>query len=53
MASIGTKVENYQYDTDGLKNNLDQLSARVKEQTIFLVRYFASSVTDREKLLYQ
>jgi len=53
MNGIGTKVDNYQYDTDGLKNNLDQLSARVKEQNIFLKRYFASSITEREKLLYK
>lgn len=53
MDGIGTKVENYQYDTDGLKNNLDALSARVKEQQLFLKRYFASSVAEREKLLYQ
>jgi hypothetical protein len=53
MDDIGTKVENYQYDTDGLKNNLDALSARVKEQRVFLKRYFASSVAEREKLLYK
>ena len=53
MDDIGTKVENYQYDTDGLKNNLDALSARVNEQQVFLKRYFASSLADREKLLYQ
>ena len=50
---IGTKVENYQYDTDGLKNSLDALSARVKEQQVFLKRYFSSSLAEREKLLYQ
>jgi hypothetical protein len=53
LKEIGTKVENYQYDTDGLKNNLDILSARVKEQQVFLKRYFASSVAERERLLYQ
>jgi hypothetical protein len=53
MDDIGTKIENYQYDTDGLKNNLDALSARVKEQQLFLKRYFASGVAEREKLLYQ
>lgn len=53
LNKIGTKVENYQYDTDGLKNNLDALSKRVKEQQFFLKRYFASSIAEREKLLYQ
>jgi len=53
MGDIGTKIENYQYDTDGLSNNLDTLSKRVKEQQLFLKRYFASSVAEREKLLYQ
>jgi len=53
MNDVGKKVENFQYDTDGLKNNLDALAARVKEQSLFLKRYFASSITEREKLLYQ
>ena len=53
MNQVGTKIENFQYDTDGLKNNLDALSARVKEQQTFLKRYFASSIDEREKLLYQ
>ncbi len=53
MDDIGTKVENFQYDTDGLKNNLDALFVRVKEQQFFLKRYFASSLAEREKLLYQ
>jgi Transglutaminase-like superfamily len=53
MDGVGTKIENFQYDTDGLKINLDALSARVKEQQVFLKRYFASSIADREKLLYQ
>ncbi len=53
MDGIGTKIENYQYDTDGLKNNLDTLSARVKEQQVFLKRYFAGTMAEREKLLYQ
>ena len=53
MEDVGIKIENFQYDTDGLKTNLDALSARVKEQQVFLKRYFASSVAEREKLLYE
>lgn len=53
MDDIGRHVENFQYDTDGLKKNLDALSARVKEQRDFLKKYFAVSVAEREKLLYE
>lgn len=53
MSGIGKKVENYQYDTDSLKENLDNLSAKVKMQNEFLEKYFAGSETERQKLLYQ
>jgi Transglutaminase-like superfamily len=32
---IGKKSENYQYDTEGLKENLDSLSLKIKEQREF------------------
>ena len=53
MDDVGRHVENFQYDTDGLKKNLDALSERVKEQKAFLKKYFAAGITEREKLLYK
>ncbi len=43
MNGVGKKAENYQYDTDGLKASLDDLSAKVKEQENFLKQYFAAT----------
>lgn len=53
MDDVGRHVENYQYDTDGLKQNLDTLSERIKDQKVFLKKYFAAGVAEREKLLYK
>lgn len=53
MNNVGKKAENYQYDTDGLKENLDVFSGKVKDQQVFLQQYFASAATERQKLLYK
>lgn len=53
MNSVGKKAENYQYDTDGLKDNLDNFSIKVKGQEEFLQQYFTSAETERQKLLYK
>lgn len=47
LNEIGGKIENFQYDTDGLKNNLDVLQARVKEQKDFLKHYLATNTSER------
>jgi len=51
MEAIGKKAENYQYDTDGLKESLDNLSVKVKTQKEFWKNYLNSSPTERSKLL--
>ena len=51
MNDIGKKVENYQYDTDGLKDNLDNFSVKVKAQNEFLKQHFASEEMQRKKSL--
>ncbi|MFT3680650.1 MAG: transglutaminase domain-containing protein [Ferruginibacter sp.] len=53
LDEVGKTVENFQYDTDGLKLNLDVLSAKVQLQKGFLKRYFAVGLAEREKLLYE
>ncbi|MBL0357321.1 MAG: hypothetical protein IPP72_10755 [Chitinophagaceae bacterium] len=51
MDAIGRKAENYQYDTDGLKENLDNLTTKVKSQKEFLKQYLDSPPTERQKIL--
>jgi DNA repair ATPase RecN len=51
MEAIGKKAENYQYDTDGLKESLENLSAKVKTQKAFLQKYLESPEAERLKLL--
>ena len=53
LNGIGVKSENYQYDTEGLADNLQRLQKRVQEQKQFLQRYFDCVPAEREKLLYQ
>lgn len=49
---IGLKAENYQYDAEGLRENLDRLAARVQEQRQFLQQYFETEPAARIRLLY-
>ena len=51
--SVGKKGENYQYDTEALKKNLDELATKVQEQKSFLKKYLAANAADRAKLFYQ
>lgn len=51
--SFGKKGENYQYDTEALKKNLDELATKVQEQKNFFKKYFAANAADRAKLFYQ
>ena len=53
MNNIGKKAENYQYDTDGLKDNLDNFSIKIKGQQAFLEKYFAGTEPERQKLFYK
>jgi hypothetical protein len=53
MESIGKKVENYQYDTDALKINLNSLKKKNEEQKEFIRLYFLSNDSERQKLFYQ
>lgn len=53
LQGIGVKAENYQYDTEGLTENLVRLQQRVEEQKQFLQRYFDCRPEEREKLLYR
>ena len=50
---IGETVENFQYDTGGLKERLDRLAAKTAEQQSFLQQYVASTVASRDKLFYK
>jgi len=51
--NIGKKGENYQYDTEALKDSLDVLAAKAQRQKDFLKRYFVGSPEEREKLFDQ
>jgi hypothetical protein len=53
LENIGREVENFQYDTGGVKSRLAGLKGRVKEQQLFLKNYLESSVADRGKLFYK
>ena len=53
LDKIGQSVENFQYNTDGVKNKIDALHLRVQEQQHFLKQYMQSSLADRGKLFYK
>jgi hypothetical protein len=50
---IGRYRENYQYDTEGLLQNITTLEEKARQQKIFLRKYFTASLTERDKLLYR
>ena len=52
IAAIGKTVENVQYDTGGLKQRLDALAARLREQKDFFTLYTESSEGGRGKLFF-
>lgn len=50
---IGLLVENFQYDTNGVRRQLSALKKRIEEQKEFIRYYLATAQTDREKLWYK
>ena len=50
---IGEMVENFQYDTGGLKERLDHLGGKTAEQQSFLQLYVSSAVANRDRLFYK
>ncbi len=51
--SMGLGVENFQYNTDELRQRLNALNKRLAEQNNFLNRYLAATVAEREKMIYE
>ena len=52
LDEIGKIAQNFQYDTQSLRQRLDAVSKRTEEQRNFLKKYFAAAVPDKEKMLY-
>lgn len=50
---IGLLVENFQYDTNGVRRQLSTLKKRIEEQKEFIRYYLATALTEREKLWYK
>ncbi len=53
MNATGKKMENYQYDTGELKEHLDNLSEKVKEQRDFFYRYQSAVPAEKENFFYK
>ena len=53
IAAIGLLTENFQYDTEGLKNRLDTLEQKCKEQIRFLKKYLVAGNAERQQMMYQ
>ena len=53
LDKIGQSVENFQYNTDQLRQRLNALNKRLAEQNNFLNRYLAATVAEREKMIYE
>lgn len=53
LESMGLLVENFQYDTEGIRKKLALLGKRSEEQKAFLNVYLAAALPERERLLYQ
>ena len=52
ISTIGTQVENLQWDTDGMRKKINQLQKRIAEQERFIQQYIQTPVAEREKLFY-
>lgn len=50
---IGLLVENFQYDTEGIRRQLNVLKSRIEEQSEFINYYLAAAAGEREKLWYK
>lgn len=53
IEGIGQLVQNFQYDTEGIKRKLDALEQRCNEQRLFLKRYLAAGITERQAMMYK
>lgn len=51
--SMGLGVENFQYNTEQLRQRLHALNKKLAGQNNFLNRYLAATVTEREKMFYE
>lgn len=51
--SMGLGIENFQYNTEQLRQRLHALNKKLDEQNNFLARYLAASVAEREKMFYE
>lgn len=53
IENIGLLVENFQYDTEGLKKRMERLAQRRQEQLLFLKKYLAANGTERQQMMYR
>ena len=51
MELVGSKAENYQYDTDGLNKSLNEFNDKIKTQEVFWEEYLAGNVPTNKKRL--
>jgi hypothetical protein len=52
ISTIGTQVENLQWDTGGMRQKIGQLQSRISEQQRFIQQYIHSPNAEREKLFF-
>ncbi|MGN6492314.1 MAG: transglutaminase domain-containing protein [Agriterribacter sp.] len=53
IEQIGLLVENFQYDTEGIKKRMERLAQRRQEQLLFLKKYLAAGSTERQQMMYK
>ena len=53
LDGIGLLVENFQYNTEGIRQKLTSLRKRSVEQKEFLNKYLATAPAERERLFYR
>ncbi len=51
--SMGLGIENFQYNTEELRQRLIALNKKLADQNNFLNRYLAAGVAEREKMFYE
>ena len=51
--SMGLAIENFQYNTEQLRQRLHALSKKLGEQNNFLNRYLAAKLEERENIFYE
>jgi hypothetical protein len=52
ISTIGTQIENLQWDTDGMRKKINQLQKRIEEQERFIHQFLLTPVRDRDKMFY-